>query len=218
MNTYQFKQTGGAKYASLRATWPFATLTVTQNQLSLNLSLYTLHFRPADVVSIEPYSDNFSSGGILINHIVPNYKTPVVFKPTGDAHETMAQIGKTGFLDNKAALQPDIDTQIIDLQSQGAFAMKIPAVIIIIVIWNALLIPQFYRVVAQNNPRDMFMGMRLATGFMALLCLTFIVSVPFRNLILKEGRTFKDIKMFIYFILAICSIMFLVSLLMPEVA
>lgn len=176
MNTYQFKQTGGAKYASARATWPFATLTVTENQLSLNLSLYNLYFRPADVVSIEPYSDDFSSGGILINHTVPYYKNPVVFKPLGHANDMMVQVARTGFLDNKAPLQPDIDARIVNLQSQGPFAMKIPAVIIITIIWNAPLIPQFYSAVVKNKFQDIFMGMRLATGFMALLCLTLIIS------------------------------------------
>lgn len=215
MNTYQFTQTGGARYALLSATWPLATLTVTENQLSLNLPLCTLHFRPVDVVSIEPYNRGFTTNGLVINHTVPHYKTPVVFRPSGNVRETISQIAQTGFTGNKKPLPIDLDTTITSLQSQGGFAMKVPAAIIIVIIWNALLTPEFYRVVAQNKSQDIFMGMRLAPGFMVLLCLTLILSAPFRNLLLKEERTFNDIGKFIYFILAICSIMFLVSLLMP---
>lgn len=218
MNTYQFTQTGGARYALLSATWPLATLTVTENQLSLNLPLCILYFRPADVVSIEPYNRGFTTNGLVINHTVPHYKTPVVFRPSGDVREAISQIAQTGFTGNKKPLPIELDTTITSLQSQGGFAMKVPAVIIIVVIWNALATPELYRVVVQNNPQNMFMGMRLATGFMTLLCLALIVSAPFRNLVLKEGRTFNDIGKFIYFILAICSIMFLASLLMPGIA
>jgi hypothetical protein len=218
MNTYQFKQTGGGNYASLRATWPFATLTVTENQLSLNLPLCTLHFRPADVVSIEPYNSGFTTNGLVINHTVSNYKTPVIFRPSGDMGETINQIAQTGFTSNKQPLPIELDTTITNLQSQGGFAMKLSAAIIIGVIWNALLIPEFYRVFTQNRPQDIFMGMRLATGFMVLLCLTLIVSAPFRGLVLKEGRTFNDIKIFIYSILPLSSIMFLVSLSVPGIA
>jgi hypothetical protein len=212
MNTYQFKQTGGARYALLSATWPLATLTVTENQLILNLPLCTLYFRPADVLSIEPYDRGFTTNGLVINHTVPHYKMPVVFRPSGDVRETIGQIAQTGFTGNKKPLPIDLDTTITSLQLQGGFAMKVPALIIIVVIWNALATPELYRVVVQNKPQDMFMGMRLATGFMVLICLTLILSAPFQNLVLKEGRTFNDIGKFIYFLLAICSIMFLVSL------
>jgi hypothetical protein len=214
MNTYQFKQTGGGNYASLRATWPFAKLTVNENQLSLNISLCTLYFRPADVVSIEP-SD---SGGIRINHTVSNYKTPVIFKSSGDARELIEQIARTGFLNNKSALPPDVEANILNLQAQGGFAIKLPAIILIIIGWNAILLPNFYRVIVLKQDQYFHTGPRLSSGYMILICLGLIFIAPFRELILKEGRTLDDVKLFVCFILALCIAMLIISSIMPTMA
>ncbi|WP_419699218.1 hypothetical protein [Mucilaginibacter sp. NFX135] len=53
MTLTEFELTGGATYGLMSATWPFATLRVSKNELELNISLFgNLRFRSADVVSI----------------------------------------------------------------------------------------------------------------------------------------------------------------------
>ena len=61
------------------ASWPFATLVVTGEQLLLDASFIgKLVFNPDDIVSLEPMS-GFISRGVKINHSVAKYKDHVVF-------------------------------------------------------------------------------------------------------------------------------------------
>lgn len=212
----ELKLTGGAKYALLHASRPFAQLTVNKDKLSLTLPFCGLHFRPADVLSIQPYSLGMFSG-VCINHNVANYKSPVVFSSAGDSRQLIAQISQTGFLDNKAPLPIDVETQINNFQMQGGFSMKVPATIAIVAIWNLLIIPNIYFALVKNQHQYLKTGPTLASGFMALLCLSLILSQPFRNLILKEGRPFSEIKILVYFLLVLCSIMLIATSLIPNI-
>ncbi len=217
MYTEEFKQTGGARYGNLKASWPFANIVVNKNELSLGISLYNLHFRPTDVLSIEPNSSGFLSGGILIRHTVAGYKNPVVFRPQGDLLQTILQIRQTGFMDNKLPIPAEDDARITCLQAQGAFSIKLPAAIIIVVIWNALLLPNFYRVLVLNQKQFFRTGPQWASAFMVIVFLALIISGGFRNLVLKEGHSFDGMKRFVYFGLAIFSIMLLAFSAFPKV-
>lgn len=211
MNLNEFKLTGGARHGIMNASWPFATLKVTKDKLDLNISLLgNLHFRPADVISIVPYSYGPFSNGIRINHTVDAYKTTVVFKSFTDTNEVLRMIAQTGFLNNKTPLAQYEDMEIIASQSKGGFAIKTSAAIIIVAIWNVLLLPGFFAIL-KNGGHGFGIGPQLASGFMLLLCVTLIVSDPFRNLVLKEGRTFDDIKSFAYFMIFISGLMLIFS-------
>jgi hypothetical protein len=207
----EYKIIGGATYGMMSATWPFATLKVNQYQLDLNISMFgNLHFRRSDIISIEPYGRGFTNG-IRINHMVGSYKSTVVFKSLTDGDEILQQIRLTGFLDNKLPLPPQEDALITNLQSKGGFAMKIPAAIILVVIWNLLLIPRFNSVFVKGQPFSFGWASRLDFLFFFTLFLLLIISQPVRRLILKEGRTRDDIDVFSYFIMFILGIFLLTS-------
>ena len=52
----EVKEKGGARIGMINATWPFATLSVTRNELKLNTSIIgNSSFSPSDIIAIEPY-------------------------------------------------------------------------------------------------------------------------------------------------------------------
>ena len=212
MNLNEFKKTGGATYGMLNASWPFATLIVTKDKLDLNISLFgNLHFRPVDIISIVPHRYGPFSDGIRINHTVSTYRSTVIFKSFTDTNELLRQIDETGFLNNRTALPQYEDMEIVTAQSKGGFAMKTSAAIVIVVIWNALLLPGFYGTFFKNEPPHFGLGMRLALGFMLLLSILLLLSEPVRRLILKEGRDLDDIKRFAYFMILLSSLMLIMT-------
>lgn len=216
MTLTEFKLTGGAAYGLMNATWPFAALRVNKNELELNISLIgNLHFRPEDVISITASGASIFSGGIRIRHKVKGYYSTVVFKSFTNIDSILQQIQQTGFLDNKERLPFYEDTVITAMQEKGGFALKIPAAIAIVVIWNLFLLPDFIHSL-QNN-KIPFMGIHLGLCFMLLLSLTLLISEPFRNVILKEGRTLKHIKMFVLFMIFLSTLMLAMSFLNPKI-
>ncbi|SDF39366.1 hypothetical protein SAMN05216464_11742 [Mucilaginibacter pineti] len=216
---YQFEETGGATYGRVNASWPFAKLKVTKDKLELNLSLFgNLQFRPADVTSIVPSSNRSFSRGIRINHTVKGYKSIVVFKSFTNTAEFLRKIDETGFLANKEPLSVYDDIAITTMQATGGFAMKTSATIAIVAIWNILFLPDIIGLLKTGgkiNPLHFFLGAKLALGFMVSLCAALIVSEPVRNLVLKEGRTFNDIKIFVYFLMLITTMMLVMYIIVP---
>jgi len=215
MTSTEFELTGGATYGLMNATWPFATLRVNKNELELNISLLgNLHFRPEDMVSITTSGMSFFSSGIRIIHKVKGYYSTVIFNSFTNADSILRQIQQTGFLDNKERLPVYEDTTITAMQEKGGFAMKIPAAITIVVIWNLLFLPNFVHTF-QNN-KVPFIGMNLGLCFMLLLSLTLLISEPVRDLVLKEGRTLKHIKTFVLFMALLSTLMLGMSFLLPQ--
>ncbi|MBB6109690.1 hypothetical protein SAMN05421821_105108 [Mucilaginibacter lappiensis] len=215
MTSAEFEFTGGATYGVMNATWPFAALRVNKNELELNISLLgNLHFRPEDVVSITKSGMSFFSNGIRIKHKVKGYYSTVIFKSFTNADSILQQIQQTGFLDNKVPLPHYDDTVITSMQEKGGFTMKIPAAIAIVVIWNLLFLPNFVH--SFQNNKVPFIGMHLGLSFMLLLSLTLLISEPFRDLLLKEGRTLKHIKTFVLFMILISALILGISFLLPQ--
>ncbi len=92
MQPNQLKRTGGAKTGWASASKPFAVLAVDKDHLILNASVMgNLHFRPSDVLSIEPYSFGLQSG-LMINHRVAGYKQSVMFINSGSTAQLLEEI------------------------------------------------------------------------------------------------------------------------------
>jgi hypothetical protein len=213
----EVKETGGARIGMMNASWPFAKLQVNKNELKLNVSIMgNLHFTPSDVISIEPYQANqLLGGGIKINHRVENYNEKVIFQGFGSSKDLISRIRQTGFLDNANTIPADVRDEIIAMQSKGGFPIKIPAIIAIFVIWNLLFLSDFYKFFTGHGKGfPLGIGARSALFFMLLTCVTLLISEPVRKLILKEGRTINDIKVFVYFIMFITGVMLLFSILL----
>jgi hypothetical protein len=209
------EETGGAKIGLARATWPFAKLTVNKNVLQLNASVIgNLYFRPSDIISIEP-SSFLSGAGIKINHRVEKYSSKVIFLTSGSS-DLISRIESTGFLHNTYALPADVEAEITKYQLGGSFPIKWSAAIAFIVIWNLLFLTDQLGYFGKKSNMPLGNGARLAIAFAFLFALALLLSESFRQLVLKEGRTIKDVKPFLFFLMLITGIMFLALSAMPN--
>jgi hypothetical protein len=211
----ELKETGGAEIGMFRMTWPFAKLTVNKDLLKLSCSIAgTFYFTPADIISIEPYGLLFKTG-IKINHTVGKYNPKIIFTSTRGT-QLINQIKQTGFLDNKSSVPTEVINEIYTSRKSGAFPLKIPAVIIIVVIWNVLGLSDWLGYFKNKNNFTFGHGTQLALGFMLITSILVLVNQPVRKLIMKEGRSVDDIKPFLYLIIFVTSFMFLMSFILPN--
>ena len=206
----EIKETGGARIGMANASWPFAKLIVNRDRLQLNAGIIgNLVFKPSDIESIE-IDSSFLGSGIKINHTVKNYNANVVFQPMGSSTKLITRIEQTGFLNNKDILSEESNSEIESAQSIGGFPLKIPAIIVIVLIWNALMLNDFMKAFNKTTKGIPFgIGSKLALAFMFLVCLFLVISESFGRLILKPGRSVDDIRPFVYFLMFITGVLFL---------
>jgi hypothetical protein len=208
----EIKETGGAKIGMANVTWPFATLTVTKDTLELNASIIgNLVFQPTDIISIEPHS-SFLSSGLKINHSVPNYKDEVIFWTFGNVNYLLLKIEQIGFLNRNAPISDKTINAITSSQLKGGFPIKKWFANTVLAIWSLLLLYDFTNSNTEGLPVGI--GFQSALGIIFGIGVLLLISDPFRQLILKEGRTLDDIKKFVYFLLFISGIMLLQFILM----
>ncbi|MNE47077.1 hypothetical protein D3C80_1414550 [compost metagenome] len=93
-----------------------------------------------------------------------------------------------------------------------------PAVVIAVVLWNILFLSDIVK--SFTSDKGGFLlgnGAMIAVGLLFLTCIITLVSDDFSRLILKEGRTIKDIRSFLYLIIFISGFMFLGFLLTQSI-
>ncbi len=211
----KFKLTGGARIGMANVTWSFATLRVSKNKLELNASIAgKLVFQPKDVISIDAYNTIPLLGQeIKINHRIANYSKRVIFWTCKDPSTVVNQIRQTGFLENTTGEISDTDALIVQQQQTGLFPIKKSIAIGIIVLWNILLISDIIKFSTSDKK-----GMLFGNGTIIVLAMLFSISVlsliskDFSKLILKEGKSIKDINKFLYFLIFMSGVMLLVIL------
>lgn len=207
----EFKWTGGARIGNTNTTWPFAKLLVTNELLEIQASIVGhLVFRPQDIISVEVHQSFPLIGhGVKINHKVSNYNENVIFWTMADPEIVINQIRKTGFLD-----KPPIDAGIedsevlLERQKSGAFPIRKPIAIGLVVLWNLLIMMDFATFFLDfGNPFFLGFGTVAALGIILLTTLLTLLSKDFAKLVLKKGRTVQEIKLFLYFLLVILGFM-----------
>jgi len=205
---FEIEETGGANIGLGRATWPFAKLLVNKNELQLNASLIgNVYFRPSDIISIEP-SSFFSGTGIKINHRVNGYSQKIIFMTSG-SRDLITRIEDTGFLNNSDPIPAEVEAKILKYQSSGSFPMKWSAVIVFVVIWNLLFLGDQLGYLGNPNSRiPIGIGTQLALAFAFLFSMTILLSEPFSQLVLKDGRKAREIRSFLLFLMLITGFMF----------
>lgn len=210
---YEINETGGARIGMINATWPFAKLTVNKDVLTLSAGIAgKLVFSQSNIISIEPYSGMALLGsGIRINHNVSEYNSNVIFWTFSNPADLINRIGQTGFLSNTNPGSYIPDASITLAQKQSGFPIKIPAIITIVVIWNLLFAYDFYNLFTKKTNNPINIGGQLALAFMVLTCISLLTLEPIQRLILKEGRSIKDIRLSVYFVLGITGFMLLMS-------
>jgi hypothetical protein len=202
-------------YSLANATWPFAILKVSKNKLELNASIIgNLVFRPQDIISLTPYSSVISSG-IKINHKVADYKTEVIFWTFTDPTLIINQVKQTGFFDNQSDAISEFDQEIIDRQKSGSNPLKKMTIIVYAVLWNALLLCDFITfLLSEKKGMPLSYGTVAALGILLLSSVLLLTSDSFRKLLLKKGRTVRDIGRFLYMVIFICLFMLTIILIL----
>ncbi len=230
----QLNLTGGARIGMANATWPFASLKVTNDRLDLNATIVgNLVFKPEDIISIEPYymipiigqgikEESLGSWrvsiGIKINHRLPKYKEKVIFWTFKNPNEVIGQIKQTGFFPNTLTTDRKDDSEIIaGRQKQGGFPVKIPFAIGIVFIWNILFIMDFLNF-SKSDSEGIPLGNGAigALGIVFISCLLTLISKDFRKIVLKEGRELNEISRFLYFLMFISGVMMISILTFPQ--
>ena len=203
------EETGGANIGLAHATYPFAKLTVNKNVLQLNASIIgNLYFRPSDIISLESSSIRYGVG-LKIKHKVEKYNSKVIFLTAGSA-DLIRRIEATGFLQNTDPLPAEVEAEVAKYQLGGSFPMKWSAAIGFVVIWNLLFFADQFGYFGKKSNMLFGNGARIAVALAFLFALVLLISAPFRQVVLKEGRTLKDVKPFLLFLMLITGVMFLV--------
>lgn len=206
-NLTEVKITGGANIGKVRMSWPFATLIVNKDRLELKASIMGRYiFTPSDIVSITPASF-LSGGGICINHTVDAYNKKIVFLSTRGAGSLIDSIKQTGFLNNTATPDAYTAAEISQARLNSGFAMKTSAIIAIVVIWNLFFLIDLRHLFFGDSKMAIGgIGARLGLGFMIATVILLLTVEPVQEMILKPGRSVKDFRPLLYFIILICGI------------
>jgi len=212
MNT--FEETGGVRIGGFKATWPFATLKVSEFKLELNASIRgNFVFKRSDIIAITPNTSILGSS-IRITHRVEKYNKDIFFTFLGNAEERMEEIIQTGFLNYTEPSPNYIDQEITQLQAQTGFPIKIPVAIGIVVIWNLLFLSDFFNVFYIRKKTEIFgIGIGLALAFVFLICVALLTSSLVRELMLKNDNSIAGIKPFLFFLAFITFILFIAGFL-----
>jgi hypothetical protein len=180
-----FTTTGGARVGSTNATWPLAQLLATPDNLTLSIRLLgNYSFTPDKVVSVERYVlIPFLGWGVQIHHCQVDCPQRVIFWCLGNPDGVLRGIRDSGFVPIGSAS---------NFPQRSGMAIRWSAVIIGIVVWNALFVLNFYSA-GKISPRP-------GPFILVALFLAFAISVgtlilpKLQRLILKPGREIGEIR------------------------
>ncbi len=201
----QLKYTGGARIGFSRATWPFASLTVTKESLNLNAFITgNLSFTKDDIISIKPHFGVFGIG-LKIEHKVPEYNKKVIFL-TFNAQSIINDIKNIGFLDKITSIVSEkLRNEIKEKQKYGGFPLKTSFGIAVVIIWNLLFFIDI-KTSFIDSSEGFPTGRILALTFVLIVSILILISKDFRHLALNKGKELKDINVFLFFLMFICII------------
>jgi hypothetical protein len=106
--TAQLEAKGGAQVGRVRASWPFARLTASAQELSLSAALLgSFRFSPDQVVALEARASFlFLGSGLRIVHTVHGYPEKIEFWPLGSAKRLIEKITALGFQPRAPRMPP----------------------------------------------------------------------------------------------------------------
>lgn len=215
----QLKFKGGARIGCMNATAPFATLTVDQTTLSLDVGfLGYFEFQPDDIISIEKYSLIPIIGqGIRINHRSKKYKSKIIFWSIMDPDKLINNIKQTGFLNDAKENISKEDLDLLRLQRQKEFPIN-PFVIAILLLFSLGLLmnsTSFFPLKSGGNEIFIRTVILFCSVFFIFLLLL-LLSPMIQKLTLIKGSTIGEIKKTVIWITSLlglvlfCLIFFLV--------
>lgn len=191
------KVVGGSQIGWVSASWPFAKLVVSKDQLSLSC-LGTYIFEPQQIAALEPHGFiPFFARGVRIVHSRADYPTKMIFWCLGSPEKLISRIRDVGFLPKSsvAAMPPRQDVPF-----------RWAALISAIAAWNALFLlgnPE------TMEPRGRFgWPILLAIGLLCTTTWALPHSQSLQSLVLKPNRSFDEIKSFVGLLRLVSTILF----------
>jgi hypothetical protein len=190
--------TGGARIGWVNATWPFAKLSASAQQLSVSGSLIGRYsFSPDQVAALEPYgSIPILGSGVRIIHTVPSYPDKIIFWCFGSPKRLIERITALGF-------QPRASRA--DVPQRDGMAFRWSFLILLVVIWNALFVLDGY--VPWKEPKGPGPYTLLAVALLFLMAVALNRSSRFQSLVLKPGRSITEVRSVALLVLAVSAIM-----------
>ncbi len=181
------KATGGARIGWMNATWPFARLTASAQELSLSgLLLGSYTFSPSDVASLEPFGRVPILGrGVQIIHTNPQYPPKIIFWCFRSPERLIQQIHALGF-------QPRAPATAVP--KRDGIPLRWAFIVSVVVVWNALFVLD--GLVPWKEPKPTGPGIYTLLA-LVLLLLTSVAaarSEAFQALVLKPGRSVSEIR------------------------
>jgi hypothetical protein len=188
MNT-EIKLTGGARVGWINASWPFGRMNVTSSKIIINATLLGKYeFRPEDVTSIETVGSLPLIGrGIRVHHNIADYPDKIIFWTTKNPDNLIDDIRRLGFSPK--------GTQSAMIRDHG-FPIRWQAIIIFVVLWNALMLLDMFKNGAFHPKPGPFAW--LATVLVFILSVTIWKSALIKKAILSPGHNPSEIKSFLY--------------------
>jgi hypothetical protein len=194
----QLKVTGGARIGWVNATWPFARLTASAEQLSVSGKLigsYT--FSPDQVAALEPYrSIPIVGSGVRIIHTVQSYPEKMIFWCFGSPEGLIRQIADLGFRPSASVAQ---------MRHRDGIAFRWLFVFLVVAVWNALFLADGF--VPWQQPKGPGLYTLLAIVLLFLTAVGLNVSKPFQSWALKPGRSVSEIRALAILVLVVSAIL-----------
>jgi hypothetical protein len=199
MNTARVSQRGGAQVGWLSASWPLASIQIAPGILTVR-ALGTYAFAPSEVHVIEPIgSIPILTTGIRVHHTRSDYPEKIVFYAMGGRDRLLEAARDAGF----AIGEPT-------LQTKRGFPVKISAIVIFAILWNALfLLDRGGDRLSTSSGLGPYSFLALALAF-AVATLT-PRSSRMQRLILRDGHDVGEIRGFLRLLQVVTGILALTS-------
>jgi hypothetical protein len=193
----QLSVTGGARVGWVNASWPLARLSVSDGRLRLKVTFIASYdFAPGDVIELQPRGISFLTGGVAIVHRRGEYPQQIAFF-SARPEILIARIRAAGFVP-AGTPEPAGPVQV----SRG-FAVKWQVLALVVVIWNAILLPDFLASWRAPAAHVFGPGMALAPALLFAAALATKLSPAVQRLVLKEGRSIGEVSPILNLILPV---------------
>jgi hypothetical protein len=193
--------TGGAQIGWVNATWPFAKLSASGQEISVGgMLIGRYRFSPEQVAALEPHGLIPVLGkGVRIVHTVHDYPEKIIFWCFGSPMHLIERITALGFQPRGSRAQ---------LPQRHGIAFRWSFVVLVILIWNALFLLDGY--VPWKAPKGPGVFTIAAIGLLFLAALGLNFARTFQAIALKPGRSIGEVRSVALLVLAVSAIMLLV--------
>ena len=158
--------TGGARFGMANATWPLATLTVTQDTLSIRATILGTHTFTADhVLEIKAISWVPIIGqGVQVIHTRREIPERIIFWTLGSPKTILADIELEGF---KAQALPEED------QEFRHFPLRVWFMVLAFFLWNGLMLTDLILLITESGDTAYATSAAISLAFFTSLAIRF---------------------------------------------